>query len=93
MRMTSTIAASLLALGAAMTATGAMAQNSNWADRLFKPVTKYLPPGPTDGEYQSQAILMDEPANRPHRVAMTDEYGNKYDHKGNRLDARGYPMR
>lgn len=38
--------------------------------------------------YQAQA--MDEPMRGPHRVAMTDEYGFKYDARGDRLNARGY---
>jgi hypothetical protein len=39
--------------------------------------------------YQAQAVS-DEPTRGPHRVAMTDEYGFKYDARGDRLDARGY---
>ncbi len=33
-----------------------------------------------------------EPQRGPHRVAITDEYGHKYDSEGNRLNAAGYPV-
>jgi hypothetical protein len=44
-------------------------------------------------QYQSQAQVVDEPGRGPHRVYITDEYGFRYDRKGNRLDARGYVIR
>jgi len=43
--------------------------------------------------YQAQALTADEPTRGPHRVYVTDEYGSRYDRKGNRLDARGYVIR
>ena len=42
------------------------------------------------GYYGSQAMASDSYAGRgPRRICITDEYGFKYDARGDRLDARG----
>lgn len=41
--------------------------------------------------YTSQAMTMDDPMRGGrHRVAFTDEYGFRYDSRGDRLNAQGY---
>jgi len=48
--------------------------------------------GASRSDYTSQAQLQYGGQARGN-VYMTDEYGFKYDSRGNRLDARGNPMR
>jgi hypothetical protein len=48
--------------------------------------------GAAHSDYTSQAQLQYGGQSRGN-VYMTDEYGFKYDSRGNRLDARGKPMR
>jgi hypothetical protein len=51
--------------------------------------------GASHSDYTSQAQLQNgiRPSGSRGNVYMTDEYGFKYDSRGNRLDARGNPMR
>ena len=54
--------------------------------------SSYVPRAP-QYRYQAQAQMADEPVKGPHRVYITEEYGVRYDRKGNRLDSRGYVIR
>jgi pSer/pThr/pTyr-binding forkhead associated (FHA) protein len=92
-------AASVLALNAS--GAMAQDKNSNWVDRNTSWATQYLPGGaPTDGSnpqprytaqqtMQMQAIIKPDMPHQaqqlPSGVHITDEYGFKYDARGNRL--------
>jgi hypothetical protein len=49
--------------------------------------------GVASSPFQAQALTANESARGAHRVYITDEYGFRYDRRGNRLDARGYVIR
>jgi hypothetical protein len=47
-------------------------------------------PNTASAPYVGQAQMSEPEGRGPHHIAITDEYGFKYDSRGNRLDANGY---
>ena len=88
----STIAAGVLALSASV----AMAQTTwlgGWAPQVRgdAPADAKMTSPMRDTEIQSGPDVAAAPEliGGPHRVFMTDEYGFRYDSRGDRLDRRG----
>jgi hypothetical protein len=79
--------------GGAGSGASAPHSNSGIADpgnNNLNPSNTMNTPAPPNAPAYQQAQMSEPEGRGPHKVAITDEYGFKYDSRGNRLDARGY---